>query len=485
MSQSRTTKVIALSLGQTLTRLSGIVAAAVLSRILTQGDYATYRQTMLAYAFISPLIMLSLPQAIFYFFPKHEGNERQMLTENLSLLAAMGIIFTLFLFCGGNNFLALRFHNPDLERTLRYLAPYSLFMIPAGAMGACLVARNKIKALTISNVLTRMTGLTFVVFACVLFKSPVPIIIAEVLSSIILFIVAMWLMFSSCPGALTYPSLHRMFEMVKYSIPMGIAGMLGTISMQIDKIIVSSMCKPTEFATYANGAIEIPLIGIITGSITVVIITDMTKMCQQNNPQQALALFQNAALRSASILLPAMCFFLVTADEFIVALYSAKYVKSVTPFRLYLIILPIRIVFFGAAIMALGKTKYILIRSIFDLIINAMLSIILVYYMGYLGAIFATILTLYFWTVPFNLKIISQGFNTSFWSVLPLRDILLMLILSGLLVPLAYMNKYISGVHPAIQFGFSAIFYWPAILFVLFKFKYITIPQKWYSAIKP
>jgi O-antigen/teichoic acid export membrane protein len=269
-----------------------------------------------------------------------------------------------------------------------------------------------------------------------------------------------------------------MTEMVKYSVPLGFSGMLGLITLQLDKIIVSSMCTPEEFAIYANGAIEIPLIGIITGSIATVILADMTIMCQQKNHDKALMLFHRASLRSASVLLPAMCFLMITADQFIITVYSVKYIQSVPPFRLYLLILPVRIVVYGSAIMALGMTRFILIRSIFDLIINAILSVILVRVLGYIGAVIATILTLYLWSVPFNLRIISKGFNIRVISVIPLLDLAILLGCSFLFIPLIFLHYLLSNIHAAFHFILSAFFYWPPTLLLLYKMNYINVPQK-------
>ena len=67
--QSRTSKVLALSLGNTLTVLVGIVSGMVAARVLTKHDYATMRQTMLAYQFVAPLLTLALPMALYYFLP--------------------------------------------------------------------------------------------------------------------------------------------------------------------------------------------------------------------------------------------------------------------------------------------------------------------------------------------------------------------------------------------------------------------------------
>jgi len=84
------------------------------------------------------LLALGLPQAIYYFLPGENERPRAVLVENLLLLSFMGGLFSLFLL-GGNRFLAWRFNNPDIAKTLRILVPYPLFMLPASALSDGLV----------------------------------------------------------------------------------------------------------------------------------------------------------------------------------------------------------------------------------------------------------------------------------------------------------------------------------------------------------
>ena len=448
MASSRTAKVIALSLGRALTQLVGIVSVAVMARVLSQHDYATYRQTFVAYLFAAPLLTLALPQALYFFLPRNEGRQRTVLVEVLLLLSVMGALFSVFLLLGGTRLLALRFSNPDLRATLLLLIPYPLFIFPASALGACLVSQNRVMHLTIYNVLTKVLLVSALVGVCLLRPSPITLVLANVAVAAVDLCVALWLMFRACPGPVEFPSISRMLSMVKFCGPVGLASIFGSLCLGLYKLIVSSMCTPEQFAVYANGAIQIPLVGMITGSISTVILADMSRMCSQGNHAEALALFRKAAVRSAAILLPAMVFLLVCAEPFIVTLYSAKYRASVTPFRLYLLILPIRIVHYGSALMALGKTNAILFRSIFDLVINALLSVVLVTALGPLGAVVATICTLYLWAVPYNLHTIGKGFGVSPLFALPLRDLGRILWLSLLASPSAIVPLYLLRGHP-------------------------------------
>jgi O-antigen/teichoic acid export membrane protein len=223
-----------------------------------------------------------------------------------------------------------------------------------------------------------------------------------------------------------------MKNMVAYSIPLVLSTALGTIALQLDKIIVSAMCGPEEFAVYSNGAIEIPLIGIMTGSIAAVIQPDLRRMVAAGDTPAALALFRLAAEKSAFVLIPVMMFLLLSAEPFILTLFSAKYVGSVLPFRLYLLILPARIVFFGSFLMALGLNTVILYRTITSILVNLVVSIVLVYWLGYIGAIIGTIVSIYIIACAWNLIVIAQSVGCKWWETIPFVNLFKVFGVAGL-----------------------------------------------------
>ena len=89
---STSSKVIALSIGQTLTAISAIVYGMIASRFLSINDYATIRQTFLAYEFLTPLLTIGIPGALYYFLPKPNANKRKIIYEAMLLLFIMGLM---------------------------------------------------------------------------------------------------------------------------------------------------------------------------------------------------------------------------------------------------------------------------------------------------------------------------------------------------------------------------------------------------------
>jgi len=463
---SRASKVIALSLGGALTAVVGLLSTMVLARVLTKSDYATYRQTMLAYQFAEPLLTLALPMALYYFLPLSSNRERGVLLDNIALLTLLASVFTLFLFFGGNNLLALRFDNPALSSSLRWLIPYPLFVMPASIVSAVMVVKGRTTLLSVYNVTSRLLLGVLVIGSSLVWRNHLAPVISQVVWAGVMLPIALTMAFSSVSKGASGLRLTMMLSMIKYSVPLGLSTMLGTVTLQLDKMIVSLLCSPEEFAVYANGAVEIPLVGVITGSIAAVILADMTVACRNGSYTEALELFRKAAIRSGMILLPISVFLFLHARDFILILFSAKYSGSVLPFRIFLFILPVRIVFFGSALMALGMTSSIMWRSAGSLVLNSVLCYLFVTWFGYIGAAVALVLTIYLWSVPYNLRLIAMGFTCRYTSVLPVRQ-LLSIFLVGLVAGLLSCIRFLLPLDwPIASFGVALLVFGSAYVMI-------------------
>jgi O-antigen/teichoic acid export membrane protein len=467
MQTSNTSKVLALSSGKAITSVMGILTAMILTRILSVHDYSTYRQTLLVFNLILPILTLGLPDAIYYFLGNEKERKRGLLNDNLLLLFIMGSLYAIFIWAGGNQLWANRFNNPDLVRTLGIFAPYAVFTLPLATISAAMVVQNKIPQLTIFNIVSRIFLFIFVVLAAWLFKDVFYIVSAEVLSASLVFVSLLILVYRYVPNDRAMVRKDSMLTILKYSIPLGLAGMLGTLSNQLNQAIVSSICSTEQYAIYANGTTELPVIPMVTGSIAIVILVQMRQFIAANNISSALDLFRKAATKSAPILIPLMFFLQVMAVQFIEFVYSDKYLESVDIFRIFLLILPARIVYYSSALLAFGLSRLILFRSLISLILNLALTLLLTHLIGLKGAIISYITVVYLWDISYNFIILSRKFGCPWYELLPLKYLLKVVLISAITCLITVPVLYLP-LHFTIQLGLAALLYL-GILFPLFR----------------
>jgi len=423
MPRSRTFKAAILGSGNILVKMTSLVALAVLSRIFTKTEYGAYRQTLDAYFIIAPALMLGLPQALYYFIPRDKEHGRRLVTSNLFLLGFTGAVFTIAIWCGGNRFLAKAWSNPALERLLLIFSPYALLALPVVSIAACLAACNRIKQLAVFNVTSRIVSFAAVIALVWVRPTPAAAVTGQVIGAAIVFFPALFLMYHATSGTQWLATPGQMWEQIKYSIPLGLSSMLGLLSRNLDKLIVSSMCSPEAYAVYRNGAVELPVIATITSSVMAVLLPEFARMFKEDRPGQIVPLWNRAMVKCSLIIFPLMAFLMTMAREAMVVLFSKDYQASSIPFRIYLLLLPLRITTFGPIVMASGRSHMILICTAISLALNLVLSIVLTYTIGYTGAAIATVVVGYTFGFPFFLILISKLCQCPVSQLLPYKQL--------------------------------------------------------------
>lgn len=463
-------KISYLSIGRGTATISNIISLIVASRFLSLNDYATFRQTFLPYIVLVPILQLGIPGTLYYLLPRRK-DKLNLVLESLLILSLTAFMFSLFLLIGGIGFLADKFNNPNLNNSLQWLIPYTFFQLPVNLLISVLVYEGKTKAVAIYSVISSVLLSTSIIFLVIKYHSYQFPVISKSLMPIILtsalFYIVIRVLIKTFIKELQLISNVR--SILKISLPLGLAYMIGTLSLQLDKILVSVFFSPKIFAVYSNGAFEIPFIGVLTGSIGAVILAEMSDHIKVKNFTKCVYLFSKSATKTALFIFPLMIFFMYTANNIIILMFSSKYALSAIPFRIYLFMLPIRIIVFGSALIALGKNDVILKRSIVELILNLILSYLLLRLFGYIGVAIATISVVYLWSVPYNIYEISKGFKISMKELFEYKELLKIMIIAIFVSPIILLNHFIN-MHIFYRLLFSGFAYFTSLFFLYKKF---------------
>ncbi len=427
MIRSRTAKAGVLASGQVLTAGASLITFVVLSRLFEPADYATYRQTLLVYNFAGPLLALGLPSALYYFLAQQPQRSRGVLAENLLLLGSAGLLFSIFLVLGGNRLLSTLFNNPSLERSLLLFALYPALILPTASVAACLMTADRPVSTALFNFGSRFAMVIGVVGAALFWGRPEYVAFALSLTGVLTLPVALVLMTRACREGRFSPTTEGAWGQLCFSVPLGLATMLSMLNLRIGHLIVAAGTTPEDFAVFANGAMEIPLIGIVTGSATAVLLPEMSRQYRDGRYAETLALWQRSAYKTALILFPAMVILFIVAEDLMVLLYSETYRSSALPFRILLLLLPIRIANYGAIFQAAGNSRLVLTRAALSVAATLVVVPVFVKFFGTVGAVWAIVLVLYVITIPFCLVKAAQLLRSELRRMLPYRKLLALL----------------------------------------------------------
>jgi len=401
---------------------------------------------MLTYSFAAPFVVLGLDRALYTFLPREPHRARGLLVENLSLLFIGGALMAGFVVLGGNLLLARRFNNPELAALLPLLAPYILLILPTRSVAACLMARDQVKSLAWYNTMTRVILLPCVIVPALIWRGPAAPLVGQILGAAITAVLALRLMFRACPDNPWRPTGQGIKDQLWFAVPLGLSGLVGALSTSLDQVIVSARCAPELFAVYSVGAFEVPLIAVVTGSISSVLLVDYARLCHQGKYPEVVALIHKAMSKSAVLLLPLMVLLLIIAPTLMVILFGSGYRDSSLFFRVYLLLLPARTLTFGALLQAAGRSRMILLLSILDLAMNAVLGWLLTGLLGPVGATLGNVIATYLVSVVVGLWALRSILQTPARRLLPWKNLARILGASALAgVPAFALHQWLSA----------------------------------------
>lgn len=415
---------IRLTLSKIVTLCITLATTMLLSRFRSFQEYGTYSQLLLVINLVSSLLMLGLPNSINFFLARAETQEERksflsiyyILSTGISLIIGLVLVLAIPL-------IELYFKNNTIRTFYYFLALYPWTSIVSSSVENVLVVYKKTR-----NLIAYRIAYSVSVLACVLVVQWMGLgfdayMIAFIAVNAFFTLVVYRISFRLSGGFVFGFDKELVRAIFTFSIPMGLASVIGTLNTEIDKLLIGYLMNTEQLAIYTNAAKELPL-SIVAASITAVLLPHLTRMVKKEKAKEAIALW-GYATELALIVMSVIIFGVFTyAEEAMTFLYSAKYLPGVSVFRIYTLTLLLRITYFGIVLNAYGQSKKIFYCSIISLVLNVILNPLFYWAFGMTGpaiATFIAILTI----LLLQLKMTSDVSHVPFAHVFPWKRALI------------------------------------------------------------
>lgn len=359
-----------------------------LARILTPADYGSYRQLFLIYTTFSTILLLGIPQSMMYFLPKAGGvaEQKKIVTRTMNVISILALAFTILILLTKAEF-ARRFNNPALNSLLIIYCVYPLFMFITQIYSTIMLGLKEPAQAARFTLFAIAADFVLVLGVAVFTKDLHFIAAAVVVSAFLQWVYAQTKLRRYNEGWHS-GSLKGFGSQLAYCVPLGLSSVVGMLSIQLDKLMISGFFTPEQFAIFSVGAMELPLIGILANSVNAILLPNLSAA----TPKQLYDTYSGSVRKNALLVFPMTAIFYILAQEIMVFLYGATYAEAALYFRIYLVILPLRIATYSILFQALGKTRIIMINSAIVLCLNFVLNYILIKALGMKGAAIATVI---------------------------------------------------------------------------------------------
>ena len=315
---------VKLTVSKVIVLLITLITGMLLSRFRSKLEYGTYSQLNMVISLATTIIMMGIPGSLNFFLARAETKEER--SHFLSVYYSMSTLLSLVVgavLVAAAPLIAGYFDNPLIKDFLYYLAILPWTKIICASIENILVVYRKTNFIMIYRWANSLSLLGIIVLVQAMNWSfgiyMILYVAVESFFSICVYIIA-----RGCAGRLTISFDKELIKTIlKFSIPLGLASMVGTLNVELDKFVIGGFMDTEALAVYTNASKEMP-VTIIASSITAVLLPQMARLLKKNENKKAVELWGHATYLSFTIIVFLSFALFVFAPEVMNILYSEK-----------------------------------------------------------------------------------------------------------------------------------------------------------------
>jgi O-antigen/teichoic acid export membrane protein len=358
----------------------------VMVRYLSQYEYGTFRQIMLLTVLLPTCIALGLPQSLSYFIPRaaSKKEQKQLALQMFLCLTVLGAVATVVTY-NLQEQVSRSFSNPDLISLSLIFSLYMLFIVPNKCAQTALLSLGRINLATGLDVTTDACNFLFVIVPLFLGYGLQAVLVSLLVFYALKFVLVAIILLSLEGGFPKLLDRKILKAQMLYSLPLWLSFLVGATRAYVDKFLVVFLYRPEDFAVYSRGAFELPLIGLVPFALSSLLAPRFAESYSRGAVAEVIALWREMARNVSQLFFPLFVFCFIFAEPIMTLLFTSQYSGGADIFRIYLCLLPLRIVSYKTILIATGTTKPILSAAIIGFVASVVLGIGLEAALGLIG----------------------------------------------------------------------------------------------------
>jgi len=338
-----------------------IAIPLLLGRRMPQHDFGLYKQIFLVVGTAVDLLPLGFGLTAYYFLPRDEDHRHHTVLNVVVFTTAVATLFAtvLSLF---PSLLILVFSEPAAARFAPWVGTIIVLWVLGSFLEIVTIAEQDFKIATFAILAIQATRAAFFLMAAIFSGTVGALVFAAVAQGLVQVGALMAYLCTRFPGF--WRAFDRSFfrHQFAYAIPFGIAGTLWTLQSDLHSYFVSHQFGAAAYAVYAIGCFQLPFVGIVGDSVGSVMIPRISLFQHEQRTREILLLTARVMRKLAAVHFPAYAFLLVMRREFIVGLFTDRYLASIPVFAVNLTLIPLAILLVDPIMRAYAEHRHFLVK---------------------------------------------------------------------------------------------------------------------------
>ncbi|MGC2238022.1 MAG: oligosaccharide flippase family protein [Pyrinomonadaceae bacterium] len=337
-------------------------------RLLDQHQVGLYRQAFQIIVNAIYILPLGFSMSAYYFLNREQERRGAAVFNILVFNFVVGALACLALFLYPQ-ILGNIFQSAEMTRLAPSIGVVIWIWIFSMFLETVAIANREARLATFFIIFAQFSKTLLMVAAVLLFTTVDSFIYAAMIQGVLQAIILLIYLNYRFPHFWGRFDFAFFREQLIYALPFGLAGMLWTLQTDIHNYFVGYRFTEAEYAIYALGCFQLPLIAMLSESVISVLIPRMTELEAAGDKPEMIRLTARAMQKLAFFYFPIYVFMFITAETFIFTLFTHNYAASIPIFMINLTLLPLQIIVTDPVVRAYKELgRFLLVLRIFILI---------------------------------------------------------------------------------------------------------------------
>jgi len=366
-----------------------LLLPVILVRVFDRAQIGTYRQIFLVVGTAINILPLGFTMSAFYYLPR-EHERRGLIVMNIVLfLAGIGLL-------AGS---VVAFFPVVLQRIVgsNALTPYTpligltIFLwLFSGLLENIATANEDVKSSTAFIIFAQLSKTILILSAALFFRTVGSLLYAAIGQGIVESSILLWYLRKAFPGFWKHfdPKVFR--EQASYVAPLGLAGFAYSAQCDLHSYIVAEHFSVESYAIYSIGSNQLPLVNTVRDALVSVLLARISSLQQQGQTDQIRELMLRAVRKLSAMYIPVCAALFVLGREFLITVYTAKYLDSYPILLLNALLLPLAGMITDPVLRAYAQYRYVTLKvRLVMLAVLVALALTSIHYFGMIGVMMA------------------------------------------------------------------------------------------------
>jgi O-antigen/teichoic acid export membrane protein len=333
----------------------------VLVRSLSQVEFGLYKQAFLVVGTAMTVLPLGFGMSAFYFLPRDREQHSAIVLHILIVHAAVGGLAALALALWPGLLTAI-LGSDALSPYAAEIGAVVFTWTVASFLDIIAVARQDVAASTLFIIASQASKTAIFIIAALAAGSVRALIDAAIVQGVVQIGVLLIYMRARFPGFWRGFDWATLQTQASYALPLGLSSLVLKFQSDLPHYFVAHAFGASEYAIFAVGVFNLPLIGLLRESVGSVMLPRVSRLEQDQDRRQILELVARVARKLALFYFPIYVFLMVVGREFITVLFTRQYLASWPLFAVYMLVIPFGVIVLDPITRAYATQRFFLLK---------------------------------------------------------------------------------------------------------------------------